>query len=95
MKLPEEVFPGICLLALGPVPLEIEAHTELAGLPVSSFQIDNKEDVVWLANGVVTLGNPTDPNSSRKKSIYRRRFQRPDHEITYRGNYSNRSTHAY
>jgi hypothetical protein len=33
------------------VELEIEAHPDLAGLPVSSLQIDNKGDVVWLAKG--------------------------------------------
>lgn len=33
------------------VQLEIEAHPDLAGLPVSALQIDNKGDVVWLAKG--------------------------------------------
>jgi hypothetical protein len=33
------------------VELEIEAHPDLAGLPVSALQIDNKGDVVWLAKG--------------------------------------------
>ena len=33
------------------VELEIEAHPDLAGLPVSVLQIDNKGDVVWLAKG--------------------------------------------
>jgi hypothetical protein len=34
------------------VELEIEAHPDLAGLPVSVLQIDNKGVVVWLAKGV-------------------------------------------
>lgn len=33
------------------VELEIEAHPDLAGLPVSALQIDNRGDVVWLAKG--------------------------------------------
>jgi hypothetical protein len=33
------------------VELEIEAHPDLAGLPVSALQIDNKGDVVWLDKG--------------------------------------------
>jgi hypothetical protein len=33
------------------VELEIEAHPDLAGLPVSALQIDNKGDVIWLAQG--------------------------------------------
>jgi hypothetical protein len=33
------------------VELEIEAHPDLAGLPVSVLQIDNTGDVVWLAKG--------------------------------------------
>ncbi len=33
------------------VELEIEAHPDIAGLPVSALQIDNKGDVVWLAKG--------------------------------------------
>ena len=33
------------------VELEIEAHPDIAGLPVSAVQIDNKGDVVWLAKG--------------------------------------------
>jgi hypothetical protein len=33
------------------VELEIEAHPDLAGLPVSALQIDNKGDIVWLAKG--------------------------------------------
>jgi hypothetical protein len=33
------------------VALEIEAHPDLAGLPVSALQIDNKGDVVWLTKG--------------------------------------------
>jgi hypothetical protein len=33
------------------VELKIEAHPDLAGLPVSALQIDNKGDVVWLAKG--------------------------------------------
>jgi hypothetical protein len=33
------------------VELEIEAHPDLAGLPVSALQIDNKGEVVWLAKG--------------------------------------------
>lgn len=33
------------------VELEIEAHPDLAGLPVSVLQIDNKGDIVWLAKG--------------------------------------------
>jgi hypothetical protein len=33
------------------VELEIEAHPDLAGLPVSSLQVDNKGTVVWLAKG--------------------------------------------
>jgi hypothetical protein len=33
------------------VQLEIEAHPDLAGLPVSALQIDNKGDVVWLDKG--------------------------------------------
>jgi hypothetical protein len=33
------------------VELEIAAHPDLAGLPVSALQIDNKGDVVWLAKG--------------------------------------------
>ena len=38
-------------LAPGFVNLEIEAHPDLAGLPVSALQIDNKGKVVWLAKG--------------------------------------------
>ena len=34
------------------VELEIEAHPDLAGLPVSALEIDNKGVVVWLAKGV-------------------------------------------
>jgi hypothetical protein len=33
------------------VELEIEAHPDLAGLPVSALEIDNKGDVVWLDKG--------------------------------------------
>ena len=33
------------------VELEIEAHPDIAGLPVSALQINNKGDVVWLAKG--------------------------------------------
>ncbi len=33
------------------VELEIEAHPDLAGFPVSALQIDHKGDVVWLAKG--------------------------------------------
>jgi hypothetical protein len=33
------------------VELEIEAHPDLAALPVSALQIDNKGDVVWLDKG--------------------------------------------
>jgi hypothetical protein len=33
------------------VELEIAAHPDLAGLPVSALQIDNKGEVVWLAKG--------------------------------------------
>jgi hypothetical protein len=33
------------------VELEIEAHPDLAGLPVSALQIDNRGYVVWLAKG--------------------------------------------
>jgi hypothetical protein len=33
------------------VELEIEAHPDLAGLPVSALQIDDKGDVVWMAKG--------------------------------------------
>jgi hypothetical protein len=33
------------------VKLEIEAHPDLAGLPISVLQIDNKGEVVWLATG--------------------------------------------
>jgi hypothetical protein len=33
------------------VELEIEAHPDLAGLPVSALQIDNKGEIVWLAKG--------------------------------------------
>jgi hypothetical protein len=38
-------------LALWFAELEIEAQPDLAGLPVSALQIDNKGDVVWLARG--------------------------------------------
>jgi hypothetical protein len=38
-------------LAQRVVELEIEAHPDLAGLPVSALQIDNKGDVVWLDKG--------------------------------------------
>jgi hypothetical protein len=31
--------------------LEIEAHPDLAGLPVSALEIDNKGVVVWLEKG--------------------------------------------
>lgn len=34
------------------VELEIEAHPDLAGLPVSALEIDNKGVVVWLEKGV-------------------------------------------
>jgi hypothetical protein len=34
------------------VELEIEAHPDLAGLPVSALQIDNKGVVVWLDKGM-------------------------------------------
>jgi hypothetical protein len=33
------------------VELEIEAHPDIAGLPVSALQINNKGEVVWLAKG--------------------------------------------
>lgn len=33
------------------VELEIKAHPDLAGLPISTLQIDNKGNVVWLAKG--------------------------------------------
>jgi hypothetical protein len=33
------------------VQLEIEAHPDLAGLPVSALEIDNKGVVVWLDKG--------------------------------------------
>jgi hypothetical protein len=33
------------------VELEIAAHPDLAGLPVSALQIDNRGEIVWLAKG--------------------------------------------
>jgi len=48
---PEWVKEDYAKLAPRFVELEIEAHPDLAGLPVSALQIDNKGDVVWLAKG--------------------------------------------
>jgi hypothetical protein len=47
--------------------LEIEAQPRLAGLPVSALQIDNEEDVVWLAKACATSANLTDPSRLKKE----------------------------
>lgn len=41
------------------VHLEIQAHPDLAGLPISVLQIDNKGEVVWLAKGACDTANQT------------------------------------
>jgi hypothetical protein len=33
------------------VEMEIKAHPDLAGLPISELQIDNRGNIIWLANG--------------------------------------------
>ena len=48
---PEWAKEDYAKLAARFVGLEIEAHPDLVGLPVSALQIDNKGDVVWLAKG--------------------------------------------
>jgi hypothetical protein len=48
---PEWIKEDYARLAPRFVELEIAAHPDLAGLPVSSLQIDNKGNVVWLAKG--------------------------------------------
>ena len=68
------------------VELEIEAHPDLAGLPVSALQIDNKRVVVWLDKGVVTLANPTDPFTLKKELAVQQSYHRPDHEIIFEDN---------
>jgi hypothetical protein len=48
---PEWIKEDYAKLAPRFVELEIEAHPDIAGLPVSALQINNKGDVVWLAKG--------------------------------------------